>query len=227
MRENQKTGTGKGQPSLGSGSPSTAAIGLTKIMTMPFEQQERESDKAFAAFSLYLSLGPQRSLVAVATKLGKSETLIGRWSKRHAWVARVQAQSEYLAGLEREATGGLVRAKANEWLARQQKLREAEWSMHEQCIAAARRGLAAFMEREKIYANLADIARMVEVASKMGRLASGMATDKTEVTGDDGGAIKVEFALALKKVYGQPEAGRSAEPAIIDVEAVPVDPAKN
>ena len=193
-------------------------------MRMPFEQQERESDKAFAAFSLYLSLGPQRSLEAVATKLGKSKTLMERWCKRHAWVGRVQAQSEYLAGLEREATGGLVRAKASEWLARQQSLREAEWDMHEKCIAAARRGLDAYMEREKVYANLADIARMVEVASKMGRLASGMATDKTEVTGDDGGAIKVEFALALKKVYGvaTPPAN---DAEIIDVEAVPVDPA--
>ena len=213
-----------------------------KTMTMeitdnvlPFEQQPREGDKAFAAFSLYLSLGPQRSLEAVATRLGKSKTLMERWCRRHAWVARVQAQSEYLAGLEREATGGLIRAKAKEWLGRQQALREAEWDMHEKCIAAARRGLAAYMEREKVYANLSDIARMVEVASKMGRLASGMATDKTEVAGEDGGPIKLEFALALKKVYGQAEPAPTlplvttepaptSEPAIIDVEAVPVDP---
>lgn len=197
---------------------------------LPFEQQPNEGDKAFAAFSLYLGLGPQRSLEAVATKLGKSKTLMERWCKRHAWVGRVQAQSEYLAGLEREATGGLVRAKANEWLARQQTLREAEWDMHEKCIAAARRGLAAYMEREKVYANLSDIARMVEVASKMGRLASGMATDKTEVSGEDGGAIKVEFALALKKVYGRPEVladGHQKSETVIDVEAVPVNPANN
>jgi hypothetical protein len=212
-----------------------------KTMTMeitdnvlPFEQQPREGDKAFAAFSLYLSLGPQRSLEAVATRLGKSKTLMERWCRRHAWVARVQAQSEYLAGLEREATGGLIRAKAKEWLGRQQALREAEWDMHEKCIAAARRGLAAYMEREKVYANLSDIARMVEVASKMGRLASGMATDKTEVAGEDGGPIKLEFALALKKVYGQaepaptlPPANEEAAPTIIDVEAMPVDPVKN
>jgi hypothetical protein len=72
------------------------------------------------------------------------------------------------------------------------------------------------MEREKVYANLSDIARMVEVASKMGRLASGMATDKTEVSGEDGGAIKVEFALALKKVYG---AAASETDKVIEVEA--------
>ena len=47
--------------------------------------------------------------------------------------------------------------------------------MHEKCIAAAKRGLDAYMESEKVYANLADIARMLEIASKLGRLASGLA----------------------------------------------------
>ncbi len=42
---------------------------------MVFEQQPRESDKAFAAFGLYLSLGPQRSMAAVGEKLGKREGL--------------------------------------------------------------------------------------------------------------------------------------------------------
>ena len=84
--------------------------------------------------------------------------------------------------------------------------------MHEKCIAAAKRGLAAFMEREKVYANLAGISRMLEVASKLGRLASGLATDKTEVTGEDGGPIRLELEAALKKVYG----------AVVDVEASPL-----
>ena len=74
--------------------------------------------------------------------------------------------------------------------------------MHEKCILAAERGLKAYMEREKVYANLADIARMLEVASKLGRLASGLATDKTEVSGEDGGPIRVELAAALNKIYG-------------------------
>jgi hypothetical protein len=47
-------------------------------MAMVFEQQPKESDKAFAAFSLYLSLGPERSLSAVAAKLGKGQRLMER-----------------------------------------------------------------------------------------------------------------------------------------------------
>lgn len=183
-------------------------------MAAAFEQQPKESAKAFAAFSAYLSMGPERSFEAVAQRLTKSSRLLKRWSRRFDWPGRVRAHAERLATVEREATEALAREKGAEWLKRQQTLRQTEWEMHEKCIAAAKRGLAAFMEREKVYANLADISRMLEVASRLGRLASGLATDKTEVTGEDGGAIRIEFEAALKKVYGR-------KAAVVDVEAVP------
>ena len=142
-------------------------------MALEFEQQPGESDKAFAAFAEYLNLGPQRSTAAVATKLAKSDQLIRRWSARWQWTDRVSAHSAHLATVEREATEALARGKSAEWLTRQQKLRETEWEMHEKCIEAARRAFESFMEKTKVYANLADIARILEVASKLGRLASG------------------------------------------------------
>ena len=48
-------------------------------MPMEFEQLPRESDKAFAAFSLYLNMGPERSTKTVGKQLGKSAGLIERW----------------------------------------------------------------------------------------------------------------------------------------------------
>lgn len=192
-------------------------------MPRAFEQQENESDKAFAAFALYLGMGAQRSTYEVAAKLAKSEQLVRRWSARWRWTDRVAAHAAHLAVVEREASEALARGKAAEWLTRQQEVREREWEMHEKCIEAARRGLKAFMEREKVYANLADISRMLEVASKLGRLASGMATDKTEVTGEDGGPIRVELSAALNRVYGEvqnAEMGtRNAELEVIEVTA--------
>lgn len=172
-------------------------------MPLPFEQQPKESDKAFAAFSVYLSLGVERSLAEVGRRLGKSMALLERWSARWRWVERVRAHGAHLALVEREASEALARGVSAEWLRRQQALRETEWQMHEECIAAAKRGLKAFMEREKVYANLADIARMLEVASKLGRLAAGMATDRTELSGEEGGPIRVELSAALAKVYGE------------------------
>ena len=182
-------------------------------MAHAFEQQTNESAKAFAAFAVYLGLGAERSLASVGKLLGKSEPLMKRWSAKFDWPARVQAHATHLALVERETTEALTRGKSAEWLKRQQDLREAEWLMHEKCIAAAKRGLTAYMEREKVYANLTDIARMLEVASKLGRLASGLATDKTELTGENGGPVRLELEAALKKIYG-----------VVDVAALPVAP---
>ena len=195
-------------------------------MAMAFEQQPRESNKAFAAFSLYLSLGPERSTAAVAAKLAKSEQLVRRWSAKFDWRSRVAAHGAHLAIVEREAVEAAARGKAAEWESREQKLRETEWAMHERAIAAAKKGLDAYMEREKVYANLADIARMLEIASKLGRLATGLG-DGERRKDDDLPAVRVEVTVALEKIYGEPLPGEvAAPPAIVDVEATPVLPEK-
>jgi hypothetical protein len=89
--------------------------------------------------------------------------------------------------------------------------------MHERAIAAAKRGLDAYMAREKVYANLADIARMLEIASKLGRLATGLGDGERK--GDELPAVRVEVTVALDKIYGEPLPGE-VSPPIVDVEAV-------
>ncbi len=190
-------------------------------MSMIFEKQPRESAKAFAAFSLYLSQGAERSTREVGKQLGKSEGLIERWAAKFDWRSRVAAHAAHLAIVEREAIEAAARGKAAEWASREQKLRETEWAMHEAAIAAAKKGLAAYMEREKVYANLADIARMLEIASKLGRLATGLGTDGDGRNGDDLPTMRVEVTVALEKIYGEPIPGE-----IVDVEAVPILPEK-
>lgn len=189
-------------------------------MPFPFEKQPRESAKAFAAFSLYLSLGAERSTREVGKQLGKSEGLIERWAAKFGWTDRVAAHGAHLAVVEREAIEASARGKAAEWESREQKLRETEWAMHEAAIAAAKKGLAAYMDREKVYANLADIARMLEIASKLGRLATGLGTEGERRGGGDLPGLRVEVTVALEKIYGE-----QAEPAltgekIVDVEEV-------
>ena len=189
--------------------------------TLSFEQQPKESAKAFAAFSLYLNLGPQRSLAEVARKLNKSEGLIARWSSKFDWPARVGAYAAHLAVVEREAIEATVRGRAAIWESREQALKETEWAMHERAIAAAKRGLDDYMKREKVYANLADIARMLEIASKLGRLATGLGTDGERRKGDELPAMRVEVTVALEKIYGA-EVPPPNEARVIDVEAKPV-----
>jgi len=185
-------------------------------MNHAFEQLPKESAKAFAAFSLYLNLGAERSLAAVAQKLSKSEQLLKRWSAKFDWPARVAAHAAHLAVVERGAIEATARGKAAEWEKRETQLRETEWSMHEAAIAAAKRGLAAYMEKDKVYANLADIARMLEIASKLGRLATGLDKSNGEQRdGDDLPGLRVEVTVALEKIYGG---------EIVDAEVVAVPP---
>jgi hypothetical protein len=182
-----------------------------------FEQQPKESAKAFAAFALYLSLGPERSIRAVGEKLGKNEGLIERWSARHDWASRVQAHTAHLAVVEREATEALTRTKAAQWLTRREEHREDEWALRSELITASRKVLKRFTEENR-GATLGDVARALDLASKLGRLATGMATDRTEVTGEDGGPIQIEFEAALRKIYREP-----MNNDVLDVEVKPLE----
>ncbi len=190
-------------------------------MPLPFEQQPRESDKAFAAFSLYLSDGPQRSAESVAKKLAKSAHLVRRWASKFDWVARVKAHAAHLAIVEREATEALTRGKAAEWVSRQEAHREEEWKMRGELIELAREAIARWKKAPQRCGTLEGIARLLDLASKLGRLSSGMATDRTEVSGELTATLKLEFVQALDEVYGTavPSAILSPAPAI-DAEVV-------
>ena len=184
-------------------------------MALSFEQQPNESCKAFTAFALYLSMGAERSTAAVGRALGKSEGLMERWASRWRWTERVTAHASHLATVEREATEALARSKSAVWLIRKEEERDEEWALRGELIVASRKVLKRFTEDGK-GATLGDVARALELACKLGRLAAGMPTDKTEITGEDGGPIRVELSAALNKIYGD----------VVDVEVTPVPAAQ-
>lgn len=179
------------------------------IMAMEFERLPRESGKAFEAFNLYLNMGAKRSTAAVGKKLGKSGGLIERWCTKFDWAGRVRAFETHLAIVERQATEVAVRAKAAEWVARDEALREQEWKTREEALEMARESIARWRKNKKRVGSLEGIARLLELSSTLGHRATGSPMERVAVTGDDGGPVRVEFEAALRKVYG----------AVIDVEA--------
>ncbi|RYF44888.1 MAG: hypothetical protein EOO38_17015 [Cytophagaceae bacterium] len=56
-----------------------------------WEQQDGESEPAFAAFKHYRDAGASRSYAKTAEKLEKSKTLIERWAFAHKWPHRIRA----------------------------------------------------------------------------------------------------------------------------------------
>jgi len=197
-------------------------------VALPFEQQPRESAKAFAAFSMYLSLGPERSLAKVAAKLGKGQRIMETWSQKFDWAARVQAHGAHLAVVGREAAEALARAKGVDWVKRQEEQRADEWQARCDLLELARETIKRWKENPRKCGTLEGVARLLDLASKLGRLASGMPTDRTEVTTEVHGKIDVEWEIALKRVYGPgAKAEVTASPAgapavVVDVEAVKV-----
>lgn len=60
-------------------------------------QLASESAQAYQAACAYFAMGADRSLVAVAQKLNKSTTIMGRWSGQHNWTDRARTYDAALA----------------------------------------------------------------------------------------------------------------------------------
>lgn len=70
-------------------------------MPNPWEQRERESAPAFAAFETYRVMpAHERSLRRVVDAVGKDRRMIERWSVSYDWVLRCNAWDRHLADVE-------------------------------------------------------------------------------------------------------------------------------
>ena len=187
-----------------------------KTTALVFEQQPKESSKAFTAFRTYLELGPERSLVAVADKVGKSKTMIERWSRKFDWPARVQAHTAHLADIERRTAEALAVQAGTDWAKRQEVHREDEWQARGDLLALAREAIARWKKAEHRCGTLEGIARLLDLASKLGRVSSGLSLEPLEKTGEEDAAFMIQIEIALDKIYG-PEKPATPVP-VVEVE---------
>ncbi|KQP81618.1 hypothetical protein [Aeromicrobium sp. Leaf291] len=143
----------------------------------PWDQLTDESGPAYEAFLAYRDLGLARSNAKVARELGKSTTLMNRWSSRHSWVLRASAWDRELD---------------REWLLEQRQQRRDSAKLNAKLARAAfgkaAQGLSSLATGE-MDANA--IARLMDAASKLERLALGESTENVQVSGPGGGAIAV------------------------------------
>ncbi len=190
------------------------------VMALAFEQLPKESDRAFAAFSMYLSQGPERSLAKTAAKLSRSKVLMEKWSSKFDWPARVAAYNSHMALVEREAAEAITRIRGVDWAKRYDELREAEWQERQNLVVFAAEVRRRWMARAERCGTLEGYARLLELASKLGHSACEKPTERKEITGPEGGPIRVEVQAALKKIYGKPLPGE-----VVDVQVEPAKPA--
>lgn len=90
-----------------------------------WERQKGESAQAYEAFSLYLEMGADRSIRAVSQKLGKSRTLIDRWSRTCKWVERCRAWDNYIQQEAQKAAATEIRNMARRHITMAQQIQSA------------------------------------------------------------------------------------------------------
>jgi hypothetical protein len=79
---------------------------------LTYERLPGETSAAYEAFCAYRDKGASRSTAKVARQLGKSKTLIDRWSSRWSWGSRAAAYDAYLDSERRAAAAKEAREAA-------------------------------------------------------------------------------------------------------------------
>ena len=138
-------------------------------MSEEWERRLRESAKAYAAFVVYRDLGAERSTAAVARSLGRSKTLIDRWSSRHGWVARARARDDEI---DRQTTAAKLREAV-----------EMEDRHGRAAVALQARALQALKDIQGDKVSPRDLTYMMDIAVKIERLSRGQPSERVELVG--------------------------------------------
>lgn len=92
-----------------------------------FERQPGESSKAYSAFCTYRDLGPERSLVKASESYYGSTANLAQvkvWSSRFDWVDRARTYDDWQELIGRQAIQEHLESRAEDFAARQAKIRE-------------------------------------------------------------------------------------------------------
>ena len=135
-----------------------------------FEQLEGESRKAYAAFSAYRDLGPERS-IDLAYEVYSGKSLGGkrapggfqRWSRDHDWVERAGAWDDYLDMVRLGAVEDAERANAEDLSARKRRVSERLVSLAERSLDRAEKMLEYPLTRREVV-EVDDSGRPVRIA---------------------------------------------------------------
>lgn len=155
----------------------------------PWERQPGESAKAYEAFSEYRDMGASRSLAKVGQKLGKSKTMMEKWSAKFTWVERAEQWDTEQDRLIRISLTKDIGA-----------MRKRHADVARAMLIKAAKALQKIPDDE---IKASDISRMVDVASKLERISKGDVGEVVEERQGESVANPVQFYM--------PDNGRDSE----------------
>ncbi|MFU8873186.1 hypothetical protein [Micromonospora sp. SL4-19] len=151
---------------------------MSEPEVLPWDRQRGEPEKAYGYFTLYRNLGRTRTVAKVAEQVHKSRDYLHKLATRWKWVQRAQAWDReedrlYAEGLA-EQRRDMARRHARVASALQAKL------------------VARLQTLDASKLTPGDVARWLEVSTRVERLALGLPDSTTAHTGPDGGPIRAE-----------------------------------
>lgn len=181
----------------------------------PWGPQADETGLAYHYFSVFLRLGPGRTIAAAAREAGRSRDFFRELSPRYSWVDRAQAFDMHV---ERRATEELVRGRV--------KMREQHLEIAELAKAKI---VARLKNLDPDEMSVRDLATWADLAVKIERQSRGEADKTLEVRGQidvvdqlstqERRALMEQARRVLNSRLGVKEI--EADDGIIDAEEVP------
>ncbi|MEH1014657.1 hypothetical protein V6U90_16285 [Micromonospora sp. CPCC 206060] len=151
---------------------------MSELDVLPWDRQYREPERAYSYFALYRDLGRTRTVAKVATEVNKSRDYLHKLATRWRWVQRAQTFDREQDRLYAEGLAERRRDMADR---------------HARIASALQAKLVARLQSlDTAKLSPGDIARWLEVATRVERLALGLPDSTTAHTGPDGGPIRAE-----------------------------------
>jgi len=169
---------------------------------LPFSPSANESAKAFESFLCYFDIGQNRSFAKVVKLTGVHLNSVKQWAHRYGWCGRIRAYNTHLLRTRLAVETDARRNQAELRAQRALLFQDAEWKAAEKLLRASQNVLDLLVNTPPEKLSLSDVARALDIASKIGRLATGLATEQIAHGGEVNVNLQLEIETAIKKVYG-------------------------
>lgn len=156
----------------------------------PWEQLQDETNKAYQYFSQFRDMGLDRSIRALAEKLGKNSRTLYELNQKHEWAKRVAAWD---LDLDRKKTAG-TRRKAIE-------AKEFHNEVAERMIKLGKARLELIKNVTPEDLTVTEASRLIKDGAEMQREALGISS------GSEGGGVVLPVSVSVEIVHTYPPNG--------------------
>lgn len=169
----------------------------------PWNRQQNEPAAEYQLFLAWLRRPPPRHLRSAAAALKCSYHRLRSLCAHYQWRARAEAYDDCRAAAASQKFDGSFSAESADLRRQAELFREQEWILSKLMIAASMEALSKIEKSRRCF-SLRDLARMIELASDLGRRACGFIGNQTPQAPQP---PYPGIEEALNKIYGKPLPG--------------------